>query len=363
MRAFHQGMAMQASDLQIRSRDSSSMRPFLEEMLRRAQKLEVSDIHFSCHEDHASIAFRIYGTITPYDKIPVTMARHLSVCIKVVSGLEVGGHKVPQEGRFEFESTSFRVSVLPCVKGEKIVLRMQSKKIITLHKLVGSSCFAAKIESALAMKSGLILVIGPTGSGKTTTLHAMLTFLVEKKRQVVTIEDPVENQVRGVHQVEVSDVQGRGFADVLPYVLRQDPDVIMVGEVRDSKTANLCAHAVMTGHLVLASIHAATCVESMVRYKALLKHQAYHPENWQGLIINQRLIAILGAEELVGPQRGVSANGKDGYDGLQALMVIRPLHADEQDDQRLFYRQAMRLRALKVTDSDAIQDALGRVSF
>jgi type II secretory ATPase GspE/PulE/Tfp pilus assembly ATPase PilB-like protein len=226
-----------------------------------AVQSRASDIHLEPSEQSLRIRFRVDGALQEIAKLPAQLIPPLVSRVKILSRLKIDETRLPQDGRFQVQTSGrqidLRVSTLPTVFGEKVVLRLLDKaeglKRLEDLGLIGTSL--AKVQDAIASSYGIILVTGPTGSGKTTTLYAMLSALNTPEVNIVTLEDPVEYQIEGISQTQVKPKIGYGFADGLRSILRQDPNVIMVGEIRDRETAALATQAALTGHLVLATLH------------------------------------------------------------------------------------------------------------
>jgi type IV pilus assembly protein PilB len=220
-----------------------------------------SDIHIEPTEKEVTVRYRVDGILSTVMTLPKTVKSGIVARIKVLAALKIDDHMKPQDGRFKIqiqdEKLAFRVSIMPVYDGEKIVMRLlhEGQKPLTLNEL-GFSPRAKKIvEEAIAKPHGMILVTGPTGSGKTTTLYSVLGILNQPDVNISTIEDPIEYHVKGINQSQTNPQVGFTFATGLKAFLRQDPDIIMVGEIRDGETAQIAVHAAMTGHLVLSTLH------------------------------------------------------------------------------------------------------------
>ncbi|WP_241428168.1 GspE/PulE family protein [Clostridium sp. DJ247] len=230
-----------------------------------------SDIHIEPGQDSSLIRFRIDGIITKY--MPLPMKIYITVCtrIKVMASMDIAERRMPQDGKIKYmlddKNYDLRVSTLPTIYGEKIVIRIlyKSKKMQHLDSLGFSEKDVKMVRSMIYKPNGLILVTGPTGSGKTTTLYSMLNSLDKKKKNIVSIEDPVEYTLSNINQVNVNTKIGFTFAEGLRSILRQDPDVIMVGEIRDEETAQIAVRAAITGHLVITTLHTSDAAESILR--------------------------------------------------------------------------------------------------
>lgn len=234
---------------------------FLEDLLSTAKSIGSSDIHFETYEHRCRVRFRLDGKLKEYfiinkEEYPVIVNK-----LKIKAGLDISEKRLPQDGRITIKTASeefdIRVSSLPILHGEKLVLRILSKDAnhIQLNDL-GFSKDELKIYLETIKKpNGIVLISGPTGSGKTTTLYATLKLLNNETTNILTIEDPIEYTLEGINQVQLKENIGLDFSSTLRTFLRQDPDVIMVGEIRDAKTANMAIRAALTGHLVLSTIH------------------------------------------------------------------------------------------------------------
>jgi len=240
-------------------------------LLEYGIKARASDIHIEPQENKTRVRYRIDGIL--HEKIVLPKKVHDSVVsrIKILAGMKIDEKRVPQDGRFNFKmgdsEVDLRVSTLPSVYGEKVVMRLLKKSggVPTLPELGLSGTSLRNLENSIARPHGIILVCGPTGSGKTTTLYSILSKISTPKVNVITIEDPVEYQIPGVNQVQVNPAAGLTFASGLRSFLRQDPDIIMVGEIRDKETAELAVQAALTGHLVFSTVHTNTAAGAIPR--------------------------------------------------------------------------------------------------
>ena len=232
-----------------------------------------SDIHIEPREEFVQVRYRIDGVLREVNKLPHNVLGALVSRIKILSNLKIDERRVPQDGRFKIKVSgkqyALRVSTLPIADGEKIVMRVldESNQAISLDKLGYWGLSLATIKNAMAQPNGMILVTGPTGSGKSTSLFSVLSELNTPDVNISTIEDPVEYKIPGVNQTQTNAKAGMTFASGLRALLRQDPNIIMVGEIRDGETANLGVQAALTGHLVFSTLHtnnAATCLPRLL---------------------------------------------------------------------------------------------------
>jgi len=230
---------------------------FLDRLIQEANNLGSSDIHIEIFADNARIRIRIDGNLIQRYSIDKKDYPELVNKIKIRSNLDISEKRLPQDGRIQYEDFDIRVSILPTLHGEKIVMRIlgHDASSISIDKVGFSEVEKSNYLEGVKKPNGIILISGPTGSGKTTTLYATLKYLNLEKRNIVTVEDPVEYTLEGINQVQLKESIGLTFASALRSFLRQDPDVIMLGEIRDGETAQMAIRAALTGHLVLSTIH------------------------------------------------------------------------------------------------------------
>lgn len=232
---------------------------------------KASDIHIEPTEKEIVVRYRIDGILRKVMALPKNSQSGIIARIKVLANLKLDEHRLPQDGRFKIKiseyQVSFRVSTIPIFNGEKIVMRLLDEKsqILTLDKLGFNKKDLVILKRNIAKPHGMVLVTGPTGSGKTTTLYSVLNILNKISVNISTIEDPIEYQISGINQSQVNPKIGFSFAMGLRAFLRQDPDIIMVGEIRDQETAEMAVHAAMTGHLVLSTLHTNDAVATLPR--------------------------------------------------------------------------------------------------
>ena len=245
----------------LHAQDDSPAVSLVNSMLIKASTVGASDIHFEPYEDQAVVRLRMDGVLHDVLTVPSSTYQSVVSRIKVMSNLNVAEKRVPQDGRIRVKignkDLDIRVSVVPTVFGERVVLRLLDRtgSLLTLEELGLEKEDEKNVRSLAKKPYGIVLVTGPTGAGKSTTLYAMLLYVKDPKKNIITIEDPVEYQIKGISQIQVNPKVGLTFATGLRSVLRQDPDIIMVGEIRDSETADIAVHAALTGHLVLSTLH------------------------------------------------------------------------------------------------------------
>ncbi|MBL7897321.1 MAG: type II/IV secretion system protein, partial [Crocinitomicaceae bacterium] len=230
---------------------------FLIRIIHEARAIGSSDIHIEIYEDIARVRIRIDGHLV--EKYSLDKEEYPEVVnkVKIKSNLDITEKRLPQDGRLHFEEFDVRVSILPTLYGEKIVLRILSRDASQVD-ILNLGFEKKELEDYLEgikRPNGIVLISGPTGSGKTTTLYATLKILNEEKRNIVTVEDPIEYTLKGINQVQLKENIGLTFTSALRSFLRQDPDIIMLGEIRDGETAQMAIRAALTGHLVLSTIH------------------------------------------------------------------------------------------------------------
>ncbi len=349
-----------STGLSPRLDDASAVR-IVDSVLNQAFHAQASDIHIQPEKETVKVRFRVDGLLFEVLRLPADIGPALVSRIKVMAGLDISEKRFPQDGRIRAEmeghSIDIRVAVIPAVYGEQVVLRILDKTrgIIDLEglRLLGSN--RERFMSLLASPNGIVLVTGPTGSGKTTTLYNMLRFLNSPERSIITLEDPVEYSLPGITQIQVNPRIGFSFSDGLRAVFRQDPDVIMVGEIRDTETAHLAVQAAMTGHLVLSTLHTNTAAGSVTRLRDM-GIEPYLISSCLRGVVAQRLVRMvcprcyeeygldeptavrIGLPELTGVKfrrgRGCNSCRMTGYYGRVALQEV------------LVFSQSLRMLAL-----------------
>jgi len=293
------GAEKEAADDSDPSVDETPVVRFINKVLLDAIRKGASDIHFEPYESRYRIRYRLDGVLKAVAAPPVQMSRRLSSRLKVMAGLDIAEKRVPQDGRImlnisRIKSIDFRASTCPTLFGEKVVLRIldSSATKLGIEQLGFESEQRLLYESAIKKPYGMILVTGPTGSGKTVTLYTALQMLNDEGRNISTVEDPVEIRVPGINQVQQNVKQGMTFARALRAFLRQDPDVIMVGEIRDLETAEIAIKAAQTGHLVLSTLHTNDAPQSITRLMNM-GVPTYNITSAVNLVIAQRLVRTL----------------------------------------------------------------------
>lgn len=262
----------QEMDSEASASDDAPVVKFVNKILLEAIKTGVSDIHFEPYEREYRIRYRQDGILHEVANPPASLSSRITARIKVMSNLDISERRVPQDGRFKMKisknrAIDFRVSTCPTVGGEKVVMRILDPGSTKLGiEALGFSEFQrVHFVKAISRPQGMILVTGPTGSGKTVTLYTALNILNTTESNISTAEDPVEIKVPGINQVNINPKAGLTFSDTLRSFLRQDPDIIMVGEIRDLETAEIAVKAAQTGHLVLSTLHTNSAAETLTR--------------------------------------------------------------------------------------------------
>jgi type IV pilus assembly protein PilB len=262
----------EASAITLEVDENAPIVQVVNRILIQGVRARASDIHIEPHEKEIKVRFRIDGALSDAISLPFRMGPPIASRMKVMSDLNIVERRRPQDGQFSVvvdkRPIDVRISVVGTIHGEKIVLRLldKTRSLISLDQLGMPDEVVEKYLDIVKAPLGMLLCTGPTGSGKTTTLYATLTQVADNSKNVVTIEDPVEYQFEGINQMPISEAVGISFADGLRGILRQDPDVILVGEIRDVDTARIATQAALTGHFVLSSLHAVDSVAALHRF-------------------------------------------------------------------------------------------------
>ncbi len=281
-------------------------------LFARAMDLNASDIHFEPNENHLDVRCRVDGIMTRIERLPIKIHTAVASRLKLMARLDIGEKRLPQDGRIDSrignKQLDMRVSTLPGVHGESVVLRIldRSDTAVSLQQLGMPEEILGKYQQLITQPHGMILITGPTGSGKTTTLYATLEKINSEKQKIITVEDPVEYQLEGITQIQANSSIGLSFAAGLRSIVRQDPDVLMVGEIRDHETAEIAIESALTGHLVFSTLHTNDAAGAVTRMQDM---------GVEGYLISSSVLAIQ-AQRLV---RRVCVDCK----------VEQPLTADE----------------------------------
>jgi type IV pilus assembly protein PilB len=298
-------------------------------ILEEAVKKKSSDILIEPLEKKLRVRFRIDGILHEEEAPPKVIHPAIVSRIKVMSDLDIAEHRLPQDGRFKVKMQAkeidFRISILPSSMGEKVAIRILDKSSATLdiEKLGFSPDAVSKLKTVAKLPHGMMLACGPTGSGKTTTLYSILKFVDSPDKNIITVEDPVEYQLEGINQVTVRQDIGLTFASSLRSILRQDPNVIMIGEIRDYDTVDIAIKSALTGHLVLSTLHTTTSSGAIVR----LVNMGVEP-----YLINAALISVI-AQRLV---RKICPYCKEEYTIKKEIMETLKLNIDAAKNSAFF---------------------------
>lgn len=298
---------------------------FVRELLQDAANKSISDIHIENFTSDCRIRFRHDGLLQVMATLPLPIASRIITRLKIMANLDIAEQRLPQDGRFSYRyhhTLDVRVSTCPALHGENMVLRLlnHDNKQLSLAALGLSPQQLIRFEQAIQRPQGLILVTGPTGSGKTTTLYAALQQLNQPDKNILTIEDPVEIEVPGLTQVNVNTKINLNFATALRALLRQDPDIMMVGEIRDTETATMAIQAAQTGHLVLSTLHTNNAVDAIKRLLAL----GISPCQLAGsltLLVAQRLVR----KQCLRCSLKGCADCRQGYLGRTGIFEVLPI--------------------------------------
>jgi len=259
-------------DIENNNKSDVPIIPLVNYIILNAHEQRVSDIHIEPTEENMVVRYRIDGALNTEITLPISIHREVVSRIKIISDMNVAEKRLPQDGRFALKSKNgkgidLRISTFPTVYGEKIVLRLleQDALKLSLEELNLTLEQLEQFKTKIHASYGLILITGPTGSGKTTTLYSALSTIDKEKLNVLTLENPVEYRLDGINQMQINDAIGLTFASGLRTVLRQDPDVIMVGEIRDLETAQMAIRASLTGHMVFSTLHTNDAIGVIIR--------------------------------------------------------------------------------------------------
>ncbi len=319
--------------------DEASAPEVLQRLIHQAERAGASDIHLQMRGKSAEVCFRLDGVLTPTSALAENVAERVFGRIKFLARLKTYQDSLPQDGRIDRQEVraqnDIRVATYPTVTGEKIVLRLfNTATVRAVEELEFPAEACSELDRVLRQTSGLLLLTGPAGSGKTTTIYACLRALAELGgRHIITVEDPVEQIVPGIMQTEVNEAQGLDFARAARHLLRQDPQALILGEIRDEETANLAVRASLTGHLVISTLHAGSCRGVFERLLAMCSDHLAVAAAVE-LVLNQRLI-----RRLCGDCQGSGCPTclQTGYKGR--LPLVEWLRVNDVMRQRVALRQ------------------------
>ncbi len=307
-------------------RDMASEAPVIRlvnQLIQRAVDARASDIHIEPFENQLKIRYRIDGVLRDEASPTQQMGPAVISRVKIMANLDIAERRLPQDGRINLrvqgQDLDIRVSTIPTMYGESVVMRLLHRETVALDfpSLGFSDVLRQRLKQSLDMPHGMIIVTGPTGSGKTTTLYTALHSLNTEERKVITVEDPVEYNLSGINQIQVNPSIGLSFASALRSIVRQDPDVIMVGEMRDLETARICIQSSLTGHLVLSTLHTNDAASSITRLLEM-GVEDYLLNSTLNTVLAQRLVRVLceHCRESYVPSEGVIR--EFGFDKLQS---------------------------------------------
>ncbi|EGA89094.1 type II secretory pathway, ATPase PulE/Tfp pilus assembly pathway, ATPase PilB [Planococcus donghaensis MPA1U2] len=328
------------------------------QLLSNAVSQKASDIHLDPQENRVLVRYRIDGTLRTERTLPKSMQQMMTARIKILSNLDITENRIPQDGRIkttvDFRAIDLRVSSLPTVFGEKIVMRILdlSQNLTDISKLGFSELNMQRFMREISKPNGIVLISGPTGSGKSSTLYAALNKLNSEEVNVITVEDPVEYQLEGINQIQVNANVGLTFAAGLRSILRQDPDIVMVGEIRDKETADISIRASLTGHLVLSTIHTNDSIASITRLmdmgiepflvtaslnaviaQRLIRRVCRDCKELQSVTVREKEIAAKRGIHLetIARGKGCPACNMSGYKGRMAIHEVLVVDEDIKD--------------------------------
>lgn len=289
-------------------------------LFARALDLNASDIHFEPNEHSLNVRCRVDGIMTRIEKLPVKIHTAVASRLKLMARLDIGEKRLPQDGRIDYQLGSnqldMRVSTLPGVHGESVVLRIldRSDTALALTALGMPESILKQYQGVITQPHGMILITGPTGSGKTTTLYATLEKINSEKQKIITVEDPVEYQLDGITQIQANASIGLSFAAGLRSIVRQDPDVLMVGEIRDHETAEIAIESALTGHLVFSTLHTNDAAGAVTRLQDM---------GVEGYLISSSLLAIQAQRLVRRVCTDCASTGQISADELAVLQITR----------------------------------------
>jgi general secretion pathway protein E/type IV pilus assembly protein PilB len=368
------------TDLGEAAEDEASIITFVNQVLKDAIELRASDIHLEPFEDEFRIRYRIDGVLQEIP-VPAQLKRFQPAIVsrvKILSHLNIAEKRLPQDGRIKIRiadsEVDIRVSVIPMLHGEAVVMRLlrQNSKLRTLKDLGMARRELECFERVLQLPHGIILVTGPTGSGKTSTLYTALNEINDAVRKIITIEDPVEYQLKGVNQIQVSEKAGLTFARGLRSILRHDPDVVLIGEIRDEETAQIAVQASLTGHLVFSTLHTNDAPGAVTRLVDM-GVEPYLVASSLEAVLAQRLVRVL-CKHCREPDESPTSRVLKSKIGIPAETTIyRSVGCRECRNTGFFGRQAIfewmdtdqeiRQLVLKNASTDQIRDAAQRAGM
>lgn len=358
----------QEHEVEIAQKSDEPVIQLLDQIFENALKQNASDIHIEPQSNCVQIRFRIDGILQCQSPIPLSFSHRIISRLKLLAKLDISETRLPQDGRFHFKTTfsdllDFRLSTLPTNMGEKAVLRLQQNKPVQLSfSELGMTTMQQKLfQQALSQPQGLILVTGPTGSGKSISLYTALQFLNDEHKHIMTAEDPIEIELKGIIQCQINPQIGLDFSRLLRTFLRQDPDVIMLGEIRDNESATIALRAAQTGHLVLSTLHTNDAPSAISRLLQLGIKQ-HEIDNSLLLVIAQRLV-----RKKCQCTEHENCTCHQGYQGrIGVYQFLQPHLIDNQicyqTDYRHLRESAMEKVRSEITDLAEIDRVIGQAN-
>lgn len=325
-------------------------------ILHKAVECRASDIHVEPFENELKVRYRVDGQLITGEAPAAGLTAAVVSRLKIMARLDIAERRLPQDGRIMLRvhgrELDLRVSTVPTSFGESVVMRLLDRQNLRLDfaQMGIESAMQARIESLLARPHGIVLVTGPTGSGKTTTLYTALSGLNTHERKIITVEDPVEYQLPGINQIQVKPAIGLGFAEALRSIVRQDPDVIMIGEMRDLETCRIAIQSSLTGHLVLSTLHTNSAAASLTRLLDMGVEGYLIASTLQG-VLAQRLVRMLDPATRIrfeAPQALIDRHGLGRFTQQRPIYLYRP---DEQAEGAGYQGRCAILELLVMNDS------------
>jgi general secretion pathway protein E len=340
---------------------------FVDKILNFAVISSASDIHIETLSDALIFRFRVDGVLVQFFRFSINIYPMISTIMKLYANLDITKRRLPQNGRFslkEFENYDFRISTMPTISGESIVIRLLEKNFdkFYLDRVGFSDSSLSIIKDKMTLTQGMILVTGPTGSGKTTTLYSMIKELKNTNKKIITIEDPVEYKIDNITQISVNYELELTYGEILKNILRQDPDILLIGEIRDAQSLRSAIAAAMTGHLVLATVHTNDAISTIHRLIDL-ESESFLIASVLKCIIAQRLVRILCTNCKDSEIRGCKECNQTGYKSRTIISEVLDIndelsHLISQKASTLDMKQS----ALKNGFISISEDGLDKVS-
>lgn len=315
----------------LQSQNSSQLQNLIDKIIQLAVLKNASDIHIETQADHFSIKFRIDGILIQFFRFDIALFSKISSLLKLNANLDITNKRLPQNGRFVIDINQdfdFRLSTMPTINGESIVIRILERNFdkFYLDKLGFEQKNLKLLKEKISLTQGLILVTGPTGSGKTTTLYSIIKELKDTNKKIITIEDPVEYKIDNITQISVNVELDLTYNEILKNILRQDPDILLIGEIRDSQTLKSAIRAAMTGHLVFATLHTNDAISTIHRLIDL-ESESFLISSVLKCVISQRLVRSI-CQECKDTKNGCIQCNYTGYKSRIMISEILDINDD-----------------------------------